>query len=193
LGFEPRQRDPESLVLPLHHEATSEKNKDRCASLQVGAVAVEDEFTRRRSCLVRAGFRCFAEHLRLQDRFRFLSRVPERILPSCLPSRRCGSDHGETAEASEPRLRARAKRRWKSNRVPSRCASCIPDRCTVSRGSECRCRAKIEPTQRADPRQFLWFAPDSIVFPGLHAERIHTARDREEKQRNRNWRKFDNQ
>src|ERR1700752_4347255 len=35
LGFEPRQRDPESLVLPLHHEATSEKNKDRCALLQV--------------------------------------------------------------------------------------------------------------------------------------------------------------
>jgi septal ring factor EnvC (AmiA/AmiB activator) len=27
LGFEPRQRDPESLVLPLHHEATSEKIK----------------------------------------------------------------------------------------------------------------------------------------------------------------------
>ena len=23
LGFEPRQRDPESLVLPLHHEAKS--------------------------------------------------------------------------------------------------------------------------------------------------------------------------
>jgi hypothetical protein len=36
LGFEPRQRDPESLVLPLHHEARSEKNKDRFASLQVG-------------------------------------------------------------------------------------------------------------------------------------------------------------
>ena len=35
LGFEPRQRDPESLVLPLHHEAMSEKNKDRCAPLQV--------------------------------------------------------------------------------------------------------------------------------------------------------------
>src|ERR1043165_3266132 len=31
LGFEPRQRDPESLVLPLHHEAMSRKNKDRCA------------------------------------------------------------------------------------------------------------------------------------------------------------------
>jgi hypothetical protein len=29
LGFEPRQRDPESLVLPLHHEAMSEKIKDR--------------------------------------------------------------------------------------------------------------------------------------------------------------------
>jgi hypothetical protein len=26
LGFEPRQRDPESLVLPLHYEATSGKN-----------------------------------------------------------------------------------------------------------------------------------------------------------------------
>ena len=25
LGFEPRQRDPESLVLPLHHEATAEE------------------------------------------------------------------------------------------------------------------------------------------------------------------------
>ena len=35
LGFEPRQRDSESLVLPLHHEARSEENKDRCASLQV--------------------------------------------------------------------------------------------------------------------------------------------------------------
>ena len=27
LGFEPRQRDPESLVLPLHYEAVSEKIK----------------------------------------------------------------------------------------------------------------------------------------------------------------------
>src|SRR5438067_7252243 len=27
LGLEPRQRDPESLVLPLHHEARSEKIK----------------------------------------------------------------------------------------------------------------------------------------------------------------------
>ena len=35
LGLEPRQRDPESLVLPLHHEATSEKIKTdltRCKS-----------------------------------------------------------------------------------------------------------------------------------------------------------------
>src|SRR6266403_3251758 len=36
LGFEPRQRDSESLVLPLHYEATSQQNKDRYASLQVG-------------------------------------------------------------------------------------------------------------------------------------------------------------
>jgi hypothetical protein len=26
LGFEPRQRDPESLVLPLHHEAIETEN-----------------------------------------------------------------------------------------------------------------------------------------------------------------------
>jgi hypothetical protein len=26
LGLEPRQRDPESLVLPLHHEAKAEKS-----------------------------------------------------------------------------------------------------------------------------------------------------------------------
>jgi hypothetical protein len=35
LGLEPRQRDPESLVLPLHHEATNEKIKidlSRCKS-----------------------------------------------------------------------------------------------------------------------------------------------------------------
>src|SRR5262249_49093088 len=35
LGFEPRQRDPESLVLPLHHEAMSDKNKDRSVQPQV--------------------------------------------------------------------------------------------------------------------------------------------------------------
>ncbi len=35
LGFEPRQRDSESLVLPLHHEATREKIKDRQPLLQV--------------------------------------------------------------------------------------------------------------------------------------------------------------
>ena len=35
LGLEPRQRDPESLVLPLHHEAMSEKIKTdlRCRKL----------------------------------------------------------------------------------------------------------------------------------------------------------------
>ena len=43
LGFEPRQRDPESLVLPLHHEAPSEKTKDRCASLQVERGRVQNE------------------------------------------------------------------------------------------------------------------------------------------------------
>ena len=35
LGFEPRQRDSESLVLPLHYEATSEKIKIDATALQV--------------------------------------------------------------------------------------------------------------------------------------------------------------
>jgi hypothetical protein len=56
LGFEPRQRDPESLVLPLHHEATSEKIKDRCASLQVERSRVQNE-------LLRSGnLFCFEQH-----------------------------------------------------------------------------------------------------------------------------------
>jgi hypothetical protein len=40
LGFEPRQRDSESLVLPLHHEATSEKIKARIAHRKSSAVAL---------------------------------------------------------------------------------------------------------------------------------------------------------
>jgi hypothetical protein len=40
LGFEPRQRDPESLVLPLHHEAMSEKIKARIAHCKSSAVAL---------------------------------------------------------------------------------------------------------------------------------------------------------
>ena len=31
LGFEPRQRDPESLVLPLHHEAKAAKTNTKFA------------------------------------------------------------------------------------------------------------------------------------------------------------------
>src|SRR5438128_12060190 len=40
LGFEPRQRDPESLVLPLHHEATSEKIKADLPHCKLSAVAL---------------------------------------------------------------------------------------------------------------------------------------------------------
>src|SRR5207247_8868417 len=121
------------------------------------------------------------------DRLRSLPPARERILPSCLPSRRHDSDHDETAKASEPPLRVRAKQRWKSNRVPSRCTSRIPDRCTACRESECRCRAKIEPTQRAGLPQFFWLVPDSIALRGLYTEKIHTARDREERQLSRHW------
>src|SRR5436190_6136969 len=151
------------------------------------AVAAEDEFTRRRSSLLRGGFRCLAELLRLPDGFRSLPPARERILPSCLPSRRHDSDHDETAKASGPPLRVRAKRRWKPNRVPSRCTSRIPDRCTACRESECHCLAKIEPMQRVGPPQFLWPVPDSVVFPAPNGEKTHTARDQEEKQLSRRW------
>ena len=33
LGFEPRQRDPESLVLPLHYEARRRGGKSKTASM----------------------------------------------------------------------------------------------------------------------------------------------------------------
>jgi hypothetical protein len=40
LGLEPRQRDPESLVLPLHHEATSEKIKTDLPCCKSSGVAL---------------------------------------------------------------------------------------------------------------------------------------------------------
>lgn len=40
LGVEPRQRDPESLVLPLHHEATNEKIKTDLSCCKSSAVAL---------------------------------------------------------------------------------------------------------------------------------------------------------
>ena len=40
LGFEPRQRDPESLVLPLHHEATREKIKTDTCRCKSSAIAL---------------------------------------------------------------------------------------------------------------------------------------------------------
>src|SRR5215211_1429396 len=150
-------------------------------------VARGKRITRPRSFLLRARFRCLAELPRLQDWFRSSSRVREQILPSCLTSRRYDWGHDETARASEPPLRVRAQRRWRSNRVPSRYASRIPDRCTVSQRSEYRCRAKIEPTQHAGLPQFPWLVPESVVSPVLNAEKIHTARDRGGKQPNRRW------
>ena len=35
LGFEPRQRDPESLVLPLHHEAKAAKANAKVAKSEI--------------------------------------------------------------------------------------------------------------------------------------------------------------
>ena len=68
LGLEPRQRDPESLVLPLHHEAMSEKIKTdlRCRKLA--------QFYSRRD-LRRRSFRAEQDLSAFASRFHF-QRLP---------------------------------------------------------------------------------------------------------------------
>ena len=46
LGFEPRQRDPESLVLPLHHEAIGGKANAKFANRKFEVSREYDELTR---------------------------------------------------------------------------------------------------------------------------------------------------
>src|ERR1043166_9779471 len=75
LGFEPRQRDPESLVLPLHYEARSEKLKTDSLRCKSGALAPVNF---RLGSLPRAGFRCLPERRRFRATFRSLLRVRER-------------------------------------------------------------------------------------------------------------------
>src|SRR6516165_3356716 len=77
--------NPESLVLALHHEATSGKIKIDAPCCKWSAVAVEDEFMRRQSFSLRAGIRCLAVPLPLPNGFHSSSRVRERISPWYLP------------------------------------------------------------------------------------------------------------
>src|SRR5436309_13272785 len=46
LGFEPRQRDPESLVLPLHHEAKAAKANAKFANPKFEVSRRSRELTR---------------------------------------------------------------------------------------------------------------------------------------------------
>src|SRR6266404_2034093 len=190
LGFEPRQRDSESLVLPLHHEARARKLKTdspRCKSRAL----VFRNFGRRRF-LPRAAFRCLPGLLRFPAAFRSLPPVRERIPASRPLSRRRDAGHGEKAPASESPPRAPAKRRWRSNYVPIRCGFYTLRRCTARRESEYRCRAEIAPARLAHPPQFPSPVPDSADFHGVHGEKIHTARDQAGKRLSRRWRKCDN-
>src|SRR5439155_1861739 len=69
LGFEPRQGDPESPVLPLHHEATSKKIRTDLPCCKSGAVSLAHDLNRRGFC---------AE----QDFSAFLSRFDFQVLPT---------------------------------------------------------------------------------------------------------------
>src|SRR5438094_8500573 len=93
LGLEPRQRDPESLVLPLHHEARSEKIRTDlpcCKSRASRARFKSLAFSRRATSL-----RLLEPLLPLRaSRSSRLTRA--RVPPSSQSSRRLASDsHGK--------------------------------------------------------------------------------------------------
>src|SRR6266849_4139299 len=90
LGLEPRQRDPESLVLPLHHEANAlgTRPKAECARFASGwksdALAVNPGSSRR-----------LRVRLRLPDNFRSWPLIFARSEPSCRSYRHRASGRGE--------------------------------------------------------------------------------------------------
>jgi hypothetical protein len=80
LGLEPRQRDPESLVLPLHHEATNEKIKTDLPCCKSSAVALARDLS---GCSFRAK----------QDLSAFSSRFDFHGLSALCHQRACVFHH----------------------------------------------------------------------------------------------------
>src|ERR1700736_1675670 len=91
LGLEPRQRDPESLVLPLHHEAKAPGGQDLKLNLHVSQADRKPT----RSQFNPASFPHLRARLRPQDNFRFSRPTFVPSGPYCRSFRRRASDRGE--------------------------------------------------------------------------------------------------
>jgi hypothetical protein len=103
------------------------------------AQALEDKFTSRRLPLLRAGFRRLPSAAAISRGLpAFLPRVLKRI-PSRIHHIARDAGRDERAEAFEPPLRARVKRRWRPSRVPRRCAFCTLCLCTAAENQNVAC------------------------------------------------------
>ena len=81
LGLEPRQRDPESLVLPLHHEANAGRNlRLHCAHSQARQV---NEFVWRAQFLAQSQLGPFASAIDFKITLAFRSNL-SRGLHHCI-------------------------------------------------------------------------------------------------------------
>src|SRR5260370_26995640 len=78
LGLEPRQRDPESLVLPLHHEARA-----RGQDLKLNSPVAQADRKPTHAAINPGSFPHLRARLRPQDNFRFLRRAFAPSGPSC--------------------------------------------------------------------------------------------------------------
>ena len=74
LGLEPRQRDPESLVLPLHHEARA-----RGQDLKLNLHVAQADRKPTGSQLIEGHFRTFARALDLKITFAFSGQLSRRL------------------------------------------------------------------------------------------------------------------
>src|SRR5438309_6093254 len=110
LGLEPRQRDPESLVLPLHHEAMSEKIKTDLRCRQVSLIPFAARFTRLEFSR-RARSQRLRERLRLPMASRSSPPARARVPPFYRSSGRHDSDRDGKAGACEHLHQAPTKQR----------------------------------------------------------------------------------
>ena len=165
LGFEPRQRDSESLVLPLHYEATSEKNKDRCASLQVAQLPS-------RMNLRGGDLLCFE-----QDFAALLSPCDFQMASALCREFASGLYHRVYHLVVMTRIMMKQQKRLnlrfecERNGAGDRTVSPADVRLIFLVGvfrvenQNVGCRAKTEPTQRAGPSQFFSLSSELSCFP----------------------------
>jgi len=107
LGLEPRQRDPESLVLPLHHEATARGTRPKAEFPRCASGSRPDAFA-----ISRGSSPHLRARLRPRDSFRFSRLTSARSRPSCRSFRHRASGRGGKESAFAPRHRSRARWRY---------------------------------------------------------------------------------